>query len=1040
MTIKTRLVLGFVSCGVVPLMIVGLACYWSADRGMTKIQAEAQRDSREKATNQLVSLRDVKKKQIEGYFSQRKRDMGALTETAATLREEAFRKLSAVRQIKQQAVSRYFQGVNDQVLTFSEDQMVVDAMRDFRDAIKEAREENATTPDQLAKMRSQLAAYYENEFAAEYKRNNSGSSPTATRYFEKLDDDSIALQHRYIRSNAHPLGDKHLLDRADDQSTYSKLHGQVHPIIRDYTDKFGYYDIFLVDSKSGDIVYSVYKELDYTTSLINGPFADTNLGDAFRRANAANQKDAVVLVDYAQYAPSYEAPASFIASPIFDGDEKIGVAMFQMPIDRLNTIMSERAGLGETGETYLVGPDHLMRSDSYQEPEHHNVVASFKNPAQGKVETEAVERALAGSTGTDVIIDYNNNPVISAYAPLKIGDATWVILAEIDVSEALCPKIEGSEQDFFTHYKERYGYYDLFLLNPDGYCFYSVAQEADYQTNLLTGKYEDSNLGDLVRKVLDSKKFEFVDFAPYAPSNGDPAAFIAQPVLGTNGQVQAVVALQMPLDQINEIMDVSIGLGETGETILVGPDYLMRSDSLRDPANHSVVNSFKNPATGKVDTEATRAVHEKGESGVLEDMTDYVGNEVLLAYAPVDVFGQTWCLNAKIDMAEAFAADARIEGIANSSGNTLAAWVVGLIVVVGLVVVTVGLITARGITKPLNNTVALLKDIAEGEGDLTKRLDDSRKDELGAMAKWFNTFVGKLQGIIRDIAANAQTLTSSSTEMSATATQLAGGAEETTNQSNTVASAAEELSINMTNMAASAEQMTGNVKTVASAVEEMTASINEIAKNAEQASTVASGAAQLAEVSNTNIGHLGDAADEIGKVIETIQDIAEQTNLLALNATIEAARAGDAGKGFAVVATEVKELAKQTADATEDIRGRIEGIQHSTGKAVESIGQISEVIGQVNDVSQMIASAVEEQSITTKEIAQNITQTSDAATTVSTGVTESATATQEITRNITGVDAAAKQTAQGASQTQDAGAALSKLGDELQTLVGQFQI
>ena len=220
----------------------------------------------------------------------------------------------------------------------------------------------------------------------------------------------------------------------------------------------------------------------------------------------------------------------------------------------------------------------------------------------------------------------------------------------------------------------------------------------------------------------------------------------------------------------------------------------------------------------------------------------------------------------------------------------------------------------------------------------------------------------------------------------------------------------------------------------------MTASITEIAKNAEHASTVAGNAAQLVEVSNTNIGQLGQAANEIGNVIETIHDIAEQTNLLALNATIEAARAGDAGKGFAVVATEVKELAKQTADATEDIRRRIEGIQSSTGEAVDSIGQISKVIQQVNDVSSTIASAVEEQSITTKEIAQNVTQTSDASQTVSIGVAESASATQEITRNIAQVDRAARETALGASRTQTAGTELSKLSEELQTLVGKFRV
>ncbi len=345
---------------------------------------------------------------------------------------------------------------------------------------------------------------------------------------------------------------------------------------------------------------------------------------------------------------------------------------------------------------------------------------------------------------------------------------------------------------------------------------------------------------------------------------------------------------------------------------------------------------------------------------------------------------------------------------------------------------------ASGIIRPLRKGVKFAKTVADG--DLTQQVDIDQADEIGDLAKALNGMASSLRKIMGDIAVKGQTLAGSSTELSATSTQMAGNSQEMTNQSSSVAAAAEEMSVNMTSMSASTEQMSVNVKTASASVEEMTASITEIAKNAEQASSVADQAAKLTETSNDKIGQLGSAADEIGKVIEVIQDIAEQTNLLALNATIEAARAGDAGKGFAVVATEVKELAKQTADATEDISKRISAIQSSTGDSVDSIGKISDVIKHVFDTSQTIASAVEEQSITTKEIAQNVNQVAIAAETVSKGVTESAAASQEITQNITGVDNAAKQTAQGATQTQTAGTELSKLSEELQSLVGQFKV
>jgi methyl-accepting chemotaxis protein len=359
-------------------------------------------------------------------------------------------------------------------------------------------------------------------------------------------------------------------------------------------------------------------------------------------------------------------------------------------------------------------------------------------------------------------------------------------------------------------------------------------------------------------------------------------------------------------------------------------------------------------------------------------------------------------------------------------------------VVFGLVV---GFLIARNISAPVVTAVAHLEEVARG--DLKRDVPQTftvRGDEIGALSRALARTVGSLRQIIGDMAGNSRGLAGASTELSATAAQMASGAEETTNQSAQVAAAAEQMSTNMNGVAASTEQMSANVRVVASAVDQLTASIGEVAKSAEQAAGVAHQAAQLVATSNTQIAGLGNAAEEIGKVIEVIQDIAEQTNLLALNATIEAARAGDAGKGFAVVATEVKELAKQTGSATEDIRRRIEGIQGSTGQAVRSVGEISQIIEHVNELSRTIASAVEEQSITTKEIARNVAESSSAAATVARGVSESAAASQEITKTIVGVDQAARQASQGAAQTQISSRELSQMAEQLRTLVGQFTV
>ncbi len=389
--------------------------------------------------------------------------------------------------------------------------------------------------------------------------------------------------------------------------------------------------------------------------------------------------------------------------------------------------------------------------------------------------------------------------------------------------------------------------------------------------------------------------------------------------------------------------------------------------------------------------------------------------------------GLGWGILVRQDCSEAFADSASLAWFCGI-------FTLGAAVVVGLLALWI----AGQISRPLVQSAKVLEKVAAG--DLTQKVDVHTRDEVGVLGQAVNSLTENFRGVIQNIMQGTQTLTASSTQLSATADDLTQNANGTTQQSATVAAAAEEMATNMRTMAGSTEEMSTNVKTVASAIEEMTASIGEIAKNAESSSTVAGQAANLADISNQKVAQLGEAACEIGKVIDVIQDIADQTNLLALNATIEAARAGEAGKGFAVVASEVKELAKQSAAATDSIRQRIQAMQGSTTETVGAIAEISTAIKNVNNVARSIAAAVEEQSIATKEISRNVAQTATAATTVSRGVNESAAACQEITRTIASVDAAAKNTAAGATQTKASGTQLFQLADKLSGLVSEFRV
>ena len=373
----------------------------------------------------------------------------AFATARTSLTDAEFDKLTTIREHKAAQIEGYMATVLDQVENLAGAPATVEAMHRFRTDFKGVGESDVTATPKLTR-------YYASTLLERLPESDDRS---AEGYLPSTAE-GRRLQELYLADNPHPVGSKHELDAASDGSDYAATHAQHHPVFRDFLDRFGYYDIFLVEPAHGTIVYSVFKEADYATSLVSGPYSDTNFAAVFRAASLQGAGQSAV-VDFAPYEASYGAPAAFVASPVFDGENRIGVLVFQLPLDRINAVMTNEgrwleSGLGHSGESYIVGPDHMMRTESrfFEEtPEHfYDAIAKSVHadalPAIQrlgtvvgllKVDTEGTRAALHGETGTATFTDYRGEEVMSSYRPIAIPGVQWVILSEIDTSEALAP-------------------------------------------------------------------------------------------------------------------------------------------------------------------------------------------------------------------------------------------------------------------------------------------------------------------------------------------------------------------------------------------------------------------------------------------------------------------------------------------------------------------------------------------------------------------------------------------------------------------------
>ena len=547
------------------------------------------------------------------------------------------------------------------------------------------------------------------------------------------------------------------------------------------------------------------------------------------------------------------------------------------------------------------------------------------------------------------------------------------------------------------------GFYDVFLIDPEGLVLYTVAKEDDYMTNLLTGPYADTGLGAVVSKALNASAGEVFlsDLAPYEASAGAHAMFLASPVTDLGGRVIGAIAVQLNPDALQAIVNAPEGMGRTGEVYILGPDGMTRTPS-RLPGHYKAFEQIA--STGQSAAAMT------GEAAYFTDTVSVTGTPAIAATEPLSALGIGWSLVIEMDEAEIMEA-------ADSSLRTLLA----LFAAMSVVALGLGVLFARAVTRPLDRARASLDAIAGGNLDITIP-DADRKDEIGSMAIAMNGLLDTLNlakvaesqrlELQADLAKVVQTLNAALQHLSSgdlthpitqafsddydalrqnynatletlalTISQVVEAAQSIRSRSDEIASASEDLSRRTENQAAALEE-------TAAALDELTASVRSAAEGSREVEDIVRRARQEAEDSGAVVqgavaamSEIEKSSEQISQIIGAIDDIAFQTNLLALNAGVEAARAGDAGKGFAVVASEVRALAQRSSAAAKEIKSLIVTSAQHVRSGVERVGQAGEaltsIVGSVANISTLvsnIAAGAAEQSTGLAEINIGVTQ------------------------------------------------------------------
>lgn len=830
-----------------------------------------------------------------------------------------------------------------------------------------------------------------------------------TSSFQSMGENPTAqLQADYISNNPNPTGKKHLLDAGAEGNSYDAAHAKYHPYLREFLLENGYYDIFLVDTQ-GNVVYTAYKELDFATNLLNGQWKETELAKAYTRVMAQKDAEQVSFVDFAPYAPSNNAPASFMGRPIEDENgTRIGALIYQMPIDRINKIFNDEEGLGATGRILLVGEDGLLRNDVR--------FAKESTILKVKIDTPEVKAALAQKEGVNLFATSNENKaVVSAYEDFSFDNADYALIFEIDYNEIMAPVFEARREFILiavcvVSFVSLLGYLlARSITRPLGRINAVMSQIANADNVEVPYTTRADEIGDMARTVeivranvveatrlrlalhnasanmmiadqdlnivyLNPSVITFLTEAEGAIQKDLPQFKVSE-LIGKNIDIfhKNPAHQRGMLTKLSETFKTSIAIGGRNFNLIANPIFGKAGERLG-----YMVEWIDGMAEGIVGAvERTQAMIEFELDGTIVKANDnflkttgYTLDEIKgkhhrifceKEYVESADYKKFWEALVRGEFQQGDSKRLRKDGSEvwiNASYNPIRDIKGKPVKVVKVATdITATKLTILENERGIAESVEVLSALSKGV--LTHSMQGDYKGTFREIKSSLNATIDRLLDMVKQIIDSAKSVNSAASEISSGSIDLSQRTEQQ-------ASSLEET-------AASMEQITGTVK-------QNSANASTANELSTKANRVASDGGKVVEEAITAMTSIEKSSKKISDIIGVIDEIAFQTNLLALNAAVEAARAGDAGKGFAVVASEVRSLAGRSASASKEIKALISESANQVQTGAELVNQAGDTLRNIVSSVQQVAGIVADIAAASQEQATGIDEVNTAVT------------------------------------------------------------